>query len=76
MPEFALAFEDGAASVVLADLLARAGLAASRAEAKRLVAGGAVHLDGARVTAAEVSVAPGSVLKVGKRRWLRLVAGG
>ena len=76
MPEFAIAFEDGAASVVLADLLARAGLAASRAEAKRLVAGGAVQLDGERVTAAEVSVAPGSVLKVGKRRWLRLVAGG
>ena len=76
MPEFALAFEAGVASVALADLLARAGLAASRAEAKRLVAGGAVQLDGARVTAAEVSVAPGSVLKVGKRRWLRLVAGG
>ena len=60
---------------VLADLLARAGLAASRAEAKRLVAGAAVQLDGARVTAAEVAVAPGSVLKVGKRRWLRLVEG-
>ena len=76
MPEFALAFEGGAASVVLADLLARAGLAPSRTEAKRLIAGGAVQLDGERVTAAEVAVAPGSVLKVGKRRWLRLVPGG
>ena len=40
------------------------------------ITGGAVQLDGERVTAAEVSVAPGSVLKVGKRRWLRLVEGG
>ena len=65
----------GPRSVVLADLLTRAGLAASRAEAKRLIAGGAVQLDGERVEGPEVRVAPGGVLRVGRRRWLRLIAG-
>ena len=73
MPEYALPFPGGVAHVVLADLLADAGLAASRGEAKRLLQGGGVSLDGTRLDSPEIDVRPGAVLKVGKRRWLRLV---
>ncbi len=74
IPEYALAFAARAATVDIVDLLADAGVAPSKAEARRLLAQGGVHLDGERVDAAEITVHPGSVLKVGKRRWLRLVA--
>lgn len=74
MPEVAVEIADGAVTVALADLLTRGGVAASRSEVKRLIAGGSIQLDGGRVTTPEVTVRAGSVLKVGKRRWLRVVA--
>ncbi|PZC47096.1 MAG: tyrosyl-tRNA synthetase [Chloroflexi bacterium] len=74
MPEVAVPIADGAATVALAGLLTRAGVAESKSEVKRLIAGGSIQLDGERVTRPEISVVPGSVLKVGKRRWLRIVA--
>lgn len=74
MPEVAVAIDDGSATVALGDLLTRGGVAESKSEVKRLMAGGSIQLDGERVSTAEVTVAPGSVLKVGKRRWLRVVA--
>ena len=54
-------------------LLTVAGLAASSGEAKRLIAQGSVDVDGQRVTALTHPVHDGSILKVGKRRWARLV---
>jgi tyrosyl-tRNA synthetase len=52
-------------------------LAASRAEARRLIAQGGVKLDGTTVGAEEVPVteAAGALLQVGKRRFLRLQEG-
>jgi tyrosyl-tRNA synthetase len=72
MPEVSL----GAPPVGLLELIRRAGFAASNGEARRLVQQGAVSLDGERVDdpAAEVSSAP-VVLKVGKRRYARIVPG-
>ena len=73
MPEIAL---DGPTGLV--DVIVRAGFAASNGEARRLVAGGGVRLGGEPVTDAQmvVDVAAGPVvLKVGKRRYARLVAG-
>jgi tyrosyl-tRNA synthetase len=62
--------------VSLIDLLVAAGLAASRAEARRLIQGGGVSLDGERQTepAVLVTVGPGAVLQVGRRRIVRIVA--
>ena len=73
MPEVALAFEAGVANVLLADLLTEAGIVPSKGEVKRLVAQGAIRLNDDPVSDARISVRPGSVLKIGKRRWLRLV---
>ena len=55
-----------------ADVIHALGLASSKAEAKRLVAQGAVEVDGVRVTEA-LPIHDGAVVKVGKRRFMRLV---
>jgi tyrosyl-tRNA synthetase len=56
------------------DLLVRAGLAESKSEARRLITQGGVSLDGERVKQpdAEVSVADGLILRVGRRRFARI----
>jgi len=71
MPEHALA-----APAPLVDLLVEQGLAASKGEARKLVRQGAVSLDGAKLEDELAELAPAAaprVLKVGKRRFLRLV---
>jgi tyrosyl-tRNA synthetase len=59
----------------LIDLLVAAGLATSRAEARRLIQGVGVSLNGARQTepAVVVTVEPGAVLQVGRRRIVRII---
>jgi tyrosyl-tRNA synthetase len=56
-------------------LLAEAGLAPSNAEARRLIAQGAVKVDGERLVEEDVSrdVLAGHVVQVGKRRFVRFV---
>ncbi len=62
------------APVNVVDLIYGAGMARSKSEARRLVQQGAVRLDGERVTSIETTVEPReAVLRVGKRRFLRLV---
>ncbi|MCA9824473.1 MAG: tyrosine--tRNA ligase [Dehalococcoidia bacterium] len=67
MPEWNL--PEGAA---LLDVIVDGGLAPSRREARRLVEQGAVSLDG-EVANLDTAPGKGTVLQVGKRRWLRLV---
>lgn len=61
----------------LLDLLTSAGLAGTRSEGRRLLVQGAVSLDGERVVRDVAISAPagGVVLRVGKRRFLRVVPG-
>ncbi|NDY42082.1 tyrosine--tRNA ligase [Dissulfurirhabdus thermomarina] len=60
--------------IFLPRLLKEAGLVSSASEARRLIRQGAVSMDGERVAGEEVRVSAGSrVLKVGKRRFLRVV---
>ena len=72
MPEVGL---DGPTGIV--DAVVRAGFAASNGEARRLVAQGGVHLAGETVADAhhvvDVTAEP-LVLRVGKRRFARLIA--
>lgn len=71
MDEVAL---DGPTGIV--DLIVRAGFAASNGEARRLVQQGAVRLGGEPVADAQATVDASAgpvVLKVGKRRYARLV---
>src|SRR5690606_32896835 len=72
MPEVAVA----GASIGIIDLVRQAGFAASNGEARRLVQQNAVSLDDEKVTdiAHEVDLAAAPmVLKVGKRRFARVV---
>ena len=73
MPTFAIG---GATRIT--DILAEAGLTASKSDAKRQITGGGVRLDGERVTNFEAEIAPDqtpAVLQVGKRKFVRVVAG-
>lgn len=77
MPEVRLTgFQAGVREVNLPDLLTEAGLTASRSEARRLIQQGGVEVDGERAAALEVRVRDGSVIRAGKRRWLRVTDAG
>ena len=69
------AIRDG--KVWLPRLLAETGLAASNADAKRLVAGGGVRMDGETLSDPDAELGieeiKGRVLQVGRRRFVRLI---
>ena len=54
------------------DLMVENGLAKSRSEATRLLAQGAVEINGRRVTDNLVTLTDGAVIRVGKRRFLKV----
>jgi len=54
-------------------LLFDAGLVKSLSEARRLLAHGAIEVDGRKVSSSLVELEDGSVIKVGKRSFLRMV---
>ena len=56
----------------LPQMMVESKVAKSISEAKRLITAGAVELDGAPVSTFTCALSPGSVLKVGKRRFVRL----
>jgi tyrosyl-tRNA synthetase len=71
-----IAFGDKAEIEVYTDitkLLFEAGLVKSRSEANRLLTQGAIEVDGERVSSNLVTLKDGSIIKVGKRRFLRIV---
>ena len=73
-PKFAVSFTSAKlADVDLVDVLVESGLVASRSQARRLVAQGAVEVDGSKVTGPRVSVRPGALVRAGKHRFLRIV---
>ncbi len=57
----------------ITELLVRAGFAASRAAARRLVASGGVSVDGTKITDPAQALRSGGVLKVGKRKLVRVM---
>ena len=71
MPEFKVP----AAGINVIDLVVTAGLLPSKTEARRKLIEGAFFLDNERLTDAGmlVKVTSPAVLKVGKRRFLRLI---
>jgi tyrosyl-tRNA synthetase len=60
--------------VTIVDLMADSGLAASKSEARRLINGGGVRVDGTKVDQYELTLEPGAdaVVQVGKRKFLRV----
>ena len=63
------------APTALVDLMVAAGLAASKSEARRLIDGGGVRVDGERVEGYDLALQPGSgaVVQVGRRKFVRVV---
>ena len=78
IPEFAADLTpNDQGKVYLAKLLADAGLAGSAGEARRLIDGGGVKVNGESVPAKAYNVDPamleGATLQVGKRKYVKLV---
>jgi tyrosyl-tRNA synthetase len=67
IPEFETGFP-----IRLVEALVKSGLAASNGEARRLIEQRGVKVDGT-VAASDDPLEPGSVVQVGKRRWIRFV---
>ncbi len=74
--ELSVSFRDGRSSVDILDALLSVGFAKSKAEARRLFGQGALELDGVKIETQQLSVHSGSVIRVGKHRFLRIVDGG
>jgi len=74
IPEFRTSIS--AEPVQLANLITAAGLAESKSAARRLLTQGAVELDGQKVTAETAVIKNGSILKAGKRRFVKIVDAG
>jgi tyrosyl-tRNA synthetase len=56
-----------------ARLLVDTGMVDSRGEAKRLIRQGALEVNGRKVTGETVAITEGTVIKLGKRRWVKIV---
>lgn len=67
IPDYALS--DG--ETVL-DVMLKAGLAGSKSQARRLIDQQGVKLDSVTVSDSDTALAPGSILQVGKRHYLRI----
>jgi len=57
----------------LSRMLSEAGLAKSRSEANRLIAQGAVSVDGKKILSNIAPIKSGSIIKVGKRRFAKVI---
>jgi len=55
----------------LLQMLLAKGLVKSKSEARRLIAHGAVDVDGKKVTDAHKTIPRGSIIKIGKRRYIK-----
>ena len=54
-------------------ILVETGMAKSRSDAGRLISQGAVSIDGEKVTSDRLLISSGSIIKVGKRRFARVI---
>lgn len=59
--------------MLLADLLVSVGAASSKADARRLIAGRGVSLNGQKASSAELVIDTAVTMKVGPRRFYRIV---
>jgi tyrosyl-tRNA synthetase len=62
-----------AGDIIISRLLVDAKMAASRSEANRLIKQGAVSIDGEKISDANNAVPAGVIIKVGKRRFVKVI---
>ncbi|HOA30012.1 MAG TPA: tyrosine--tRNA ligase [Candidatus Cloacimonadota bacterium] len=74
IPEDIPEFEMAAGSLKVVSLLVAAGLCATNGEAKRLIMGGGVSIDGEKVSAWDAEMEPqnGMIVRAGKRKFARI----
>ncbi len=63
----------GSSDIDVSRLLVAAGLAKSRSEASRLISQGAVSSDGNKITTNTATIKSGCIIKVGKRRFAKII---
>ncbi len=70
MPEYYIS-----AAIPIVDLLADTGLVTSKSEARRLIDGGGIRIDGTKVASQDVVVEPEGehVVQVGRRKFVRVI---
>jgi tyrosyl-tRNA synthetase len=77
IPECRLSFKElrpqQGGEIDISRLLVAAGLAKSRSEANRLISQGAVSIDGEKVVSNISPVKSGNIIKLGKRRFARVI---
>jgi tyrosyl-tRNA synthetase len=71
IPDEISEFKIAGEALELDRVLLESGLAKSRSDARRLISQGAVAVDGERRTDARFKIASGSIIKVGKRHFLK-----
>ena len=59
--------------VSMSDVLLGTATVATRGEAKRLISQGAVEVDGQKIGTEKVEIRDGSIIKVGRRRFIKIV---
>jgi len=74
IPEDIPEFEMAAGSLKVVNLLVTAGLCATNGEAKRLIMGGGVSIDGEKVSAWDAEMEPqsGMIVRAGKRKFAKI----
>jgi tyrosyl-tRNA synthetase len=68
--EYHIALHEG---IDLQEILVKTELAKSRSEATRLIKQGAVSIDAKKISSNIATVKSGSIIKVGKRRWAKVI---
>jgi tyrosyl-tRNA synthetase len=63
----------GSNAIAIPNMLQHIGIVASKGEARRLIAQGAVQINGVKVTDNEAVIKDGSIIKAGKRRIRKIV---
>ena len=74
IPVILIPSKDMGSTMSIAELLVRAEIVESRGEAKRLIQQGAVEVDGCKCSEDKTALKDGSIIKAGKRRWLKIIA--
>ncbi len=74
IPEDIAEYEVSESTMRIVNLLVSGGLCATNGEAKRLIQGGGVSIDGEKITAfdTEIELKSGMVLRAGKRKFLKI----
>ncbi|MFC2033108.1 tyrosine--tRNA ligase [Chloroflexota bacterium] len=73
IPEYHIVHPGDGYDLNLPNIMVDSGQASSRSEAQRLIAQGAVSIDGVKITGNTAPLKSGSIIKVGKRRFVRII---